>query len=182
MREIHFVGCRRETKWSYQLKTTSIIILIFFIFATASLSEAADSNSVSVTATVVSRGTCWFTTETSALNFGNLDPSNPVDVNASTTVNFRCWRGLFIWFPVTFFIGDDDGLYETGTDANRMRHATVTTEFLPYSFSLNPASGTVTGNPTVNRTLTISGTVRGVDYQDALMGNYSDTVVISIEP
>jgi len=149
---------------------------------TAGVSDAADSNVVSVTATVVSRGTCWFTTETSALNFGNLDPSNPVDVNASASVIFRCWRGLFIWFPVTFFITDDDGLYETGTNANRMRHSTATTEFLPYSFSLDPTSGTVTGNPTINRTLNISGTVRGVDYQDARVGNYSDTVVVSIEP
>ena len=164
------------------MKTISIIILILLIFTTANIGYPADSNSVSVTATVVSRGTCWFTTETSALNFGNLDPSNPVDVNASTSVIFRCWRGLFIWFPVTFFIGDDDGLYETGTNANRMRHQTVTTEFLPYSFSLDPTSGTTTGNPTINRTLNISGTVRGVDYQDATMGNYSDMVIVSIEP
>lgn len=165
------------------MKTIPIIILILLIFTTADIGYPADSNSVSVTATVVSRGECWFTSETSALNFGNLDPSNPVDVNASTSVIFRCRRGFFIfWFPVTFFIGDDDGLYETGTNANRMQHSTVTTEFLPYSFSLNPTSGTVTGNPSINRTLNITGTVRGVDYQDATMGNYSDTVVVSIEP
>jgi hypothetical protein len=29
---------------------------------------------------------------------------------------------------------------------------------------------------------TISAAVRGVDYQDAAMGNYRDTVAISIEP
>jgi hypothetical protein len=63
-----------------------------------------------------------------------------------------------------------------------MQHSTVTTEFLPYSFSLNPTSGTVTGNPSINRTLNITGTVKGVDYQDATMGNYSDIVVVSIEP
>ena len=33
-----------------------------------------------------------------------------------------------------------------------------------------------------NHTLTITGTVRGVDYQDARAGNYLDRVVISIEP
>jgi hypothetical protein len=47
-----------------------------------------DSNIVSVTATVVSRGTCWFTTPTANLNFGNLDSSNPVDVNANTSFFF----------------------------------------------------------------------------------------------
>jgi hypothetical protein len=62
-----------------------------------------------------------------------------------------------------------------------MRHTTTTTEYLPYSFNLNPTSGTVTGN-WASHTLTITGTVRGVDYQDALMGNYSDRVIVSIEP
>jgi len=165
------------------LKKILIASIILSIFLTASLSYAADSNVVSVTATVVSRGTCWFDSSTSALNFGNLDPSNPVDVNASTSVIFHCRRRfLFFWLPVTFFIGDDDGSYENGTNANRMRHSTITTEYLPYSFNLNPDSGTVTGNPAINRTLNISGTVSGVDYQDAAMGNYSDTVVVSIVP
>ncbi|MEW6375529.1 MAG: spore coat protein U domain-containing protein [Thermodesulfobacteriota bacterium] len=127
----------------------------------------------------MSRGFCWFTTSTSALNFGNLDPSNPIDVNISTSIFFRCFR---FFGQVTFFIGDDDGLYETGPNANRMRHSTITTEYLPYSFDLNPTSGTVPSSLFTNRTLTISGAVRGVDYQDARVGNYSDTVVVSIEP
>jgi ABC-type cobalt transport system substrate-binding protein len=161
------------------LKTTPLVILILSIFITAGISYAADPSSVSVTATVISRGICWFTTATSALNFGNLDPSNPVDVNASTSIFFRCFR---FFGQVTFFIGDDDGLYETAPDANRMQHSTITTEYLPYSFNLNPTSGTVPSSLFTNRTLTISGTVRGVDYQDARVGNYSDRVVVSIEP
>jgi hypothetical protein len=156
-----------------------VLILILSIFMTASIGYAADSSSVSVTATVISNGSCSFTTHTAALNFGNLDPSNPVDVNATTSVLFRCFRWFI--FPVTYFIGDDDGLYETGPNANRMRHTSVTTEYLPYNFALSPQSGTITGN-WANYTLTITGTVRGVDYQNAAMGNYSDRVVISIEP
>ena len=161
------------------MKTLPIIIIAFSIFIVTSLSYAADSSSVSVTATVVSRGYCEFTTSTSALNFGNLDPSNPVDVTTTTSLSFRCFRWFI--FPVTFFIGDDDGLYETGQNANRMRHTSVTTEYLPYNFTLNPQSGTITGN-WANHTLTITGTVRGVDYQDARAGNYLDRVVVSIEP
>ena len=117
------------------MKKILITFIILSFFLTASLSYAVDSNVVSVTATVISRGTCWFTSATSALNFGNLDPSNPVDVNANTSINFRCWRGFIVWFPVTFFIGDDDGLYETGNNANRMQHSTITTEYLSYSFN-----------------------------------------------
>jgi hypothetical protein len=61
-----------------------------------------------------------------------------------------------------------------------MRHTTITTEYLPYSLTLNPTSGTVPKN--TDQTLTITGKVKGVDYQDALAGSYSDTVVISIAP
>lgn len=149
---------------------------------TGSIGYPADTSSVSVTATVISRGSCYFNSSTSALNFGNLNPSNPVDANASTSIVFHCLRGFLFWRQVTFFIGDDDGLYETGTNENRMRHSTITTEYLPYSFNLNPNSGTVLGNPFNNYTLNISGTVRGIDYQNAAMGSYSDTVVVSIEP
>lgn len=176
------LGGLKASEWSFRLKTVPIVILILSIFVTAGIGYAADASSVSVTATVVSRGTCWFNTETSSLSFGNLDPSNPVDVNATTSVTFRCLRGFLLWRQVTFFIGDDDGLYETGSDANRMRHSTIMTEYLPYSFHLHPTSGTVLGNPFNTYTVSISGTVRGVDYQDATMGDYSDRVVISIEP
>ncbi len=144
-----------------------------------SLSYAADSSTISVTATVISRGYCWFATTTASLNFGNLNPANPVDVTANSSAFFRCFR---FFGQVTFFIGDDDGLYETGPNANRMRHTAMPTEYLPYSFNLSPTSGTVPSRPFTNRTLTISGTVRGVDYQNVAMGNYSDTVVITIEP
>ena len=178
MRGIHFIGCIKGTKWGFQLKKI-LIIATLSIFVIAGIGYAGGSNSVSVTATVVSNGSCSFTTSTSALNFGNLDPSNPVDVTRTTSVLFRCFRWFI--FPVTFFIGDDDGLYEIGTNANRMRHTTMTTEYLPYNFTLTPQSGTVTGN-LANHTLTITGTVRGVDYQDATMGNYSDRVIVSIEP
>jgi len=146
----------------------------------AGVCYAADSGSVSVTATIISRGFCWFMSGTTALDFGNLDPSNPIDVNASTSVSFRCFR--FFNGQVTFFISDDDGLYETGPNANRMRHSTMLTEYLPYSFNLNPTTGTVPGNPFDNRTLNITGTVRGVDYQDIATGSYLDRVVITIQP
>lgn len=143
----------------------------------AGIGYAADSNSLSVTATVISRGSCQFTTHTSALDFGNLDPSNPVDVNRNTSISFRCF-GFFS--PVTYYI-DDVGSYDIG-NAHRMRHASINTEYLPYSLTLNPRSATISWNPFIVHPVTIVGTVRGVDYQDAAMGNYRDTVAISIVP
>ena len=169
---------RRLHQWGFQLKTILIAIIIISISITACLGYAADSNVVSVTATVISRGNCTFRSRTAALDFGSLDPASPIDKSVSTTIIYRCQaQGNR---PITFAITDDDGLYETGPDAIRMRHTTQPTEYLPYSITLNPTSGTVP--KTVEFPLTVTGTVRGVDYQDARIGNYSDTVVVSIEP
>jgi hypothetical protein len=81
---------------------------------------------------------------------------------------------------VTFLITDNDGLYETGPNANRMRNTAVPTEYLPYSLSLNPTTATA---PRFSlRTVTLNGTVRAVDYQSAYVGSYADTVLITIAP
>ena len=152
---------------------TITLILIFW----AGLTNAADTGRITVTATVLSKSQCRFNSKTSNLNFGGLDPVNPVDKTVDTTITFTCGGSA----PnATFFINDDDGLHKTGPDANRMRHATNTTEYLPYTLTLNPASGNVPKN--TDQTLTISGTVRGSNYQDAIAGNFSDSVVISINP
>lgn len=80
----------------------------------------------------------------------------------------------------TYSITDDDGLFETGADANRMRHAALPAEFLPYEMLLSPASGSVPKG--VWTPLTITGIVRSTDFRNAFAGNYSDSVVISINP
>lgn len=121
---------------------------------------------------------CRFSSRNAALNFGLLDPANPVDVNANTTIVVRCGGSDP---DITFFLDDDDGLYEAGPDLNRMRNTVVTTEYLPYTLSFNPPSGTTIPR-NVNVTVTISGTVTGLDYRNAYIGSYSDTVVISITP
>lgn len=177
-RELKELDSRLRTSgMTIQNFARAAIVVIFAILSIAGIGYAADNSIVSVTATVLSKSQCKFNSATSTLNFGNLDPANPIDVNATTTVIFRCGGSA----PnATFFMTDDDGLYETGLNANRMRHTTVLTEFIPYSLTLNPTSGTVPKN--VNQTLTISGTVLGVNYQNAYAGSYSDTVVISIEP
>lgn len=160
------------------MKTVLIVIITLSIFMATNISFAADSNIVSVTATVISRGNCTFCSKTATLDFGSLDPGSPIDKSASTTIIYRCQaQGNS---PITFAITDDDGLYEAGPDAPRMRHTTQPTEYLPYSLVLSPTSGTVP--KTKEFPLTVTGTVRGVDYQDARIGSYSDRVVVSIEP
>jgi len=162
------------------LKRLVIGITLLILTITAGYVFAADTANLSVTATIISPGNCRFAAGTT-LNFGNLDPANPVDVNASTTVTIRCTRPGFPQ-PVTYLISDDDGLYETGLNANRMRHTTILTQFLPYTMSIVPASATIPRN--TNTTITINGTVLGASYQGSTVapGAYRDTVVISIIP
>ncbi|AMV72846.1 hypothetical protein JCM30471_34830 [Desulfuromonas carbonis] len=148
------------------------------LFAPGSLAWAAPVT-VAISATILSKSNCQFQTTNAALNFGTLDPTNPVNktVNAIPPVTYTC-RGSA---PVaTFLISDDDGLYELGPNGNRMRHATALTAFLPYSLSLSPATGSVAKNTT--QTLTVTGTILGTDYQTAIAGSYSDQVTLTITP
>lgn len=153
---------------------TASLVLAFFL---TGLAHAGGTNSLLVSATVLSKSNCKFNSATSAVNFGNLNPGNSTDVTANTAITFRCIGSAPI---ATFSITQDDGLYESGPSANRMRHATITTEYLPYTLTLNPASGTVAKNTV--QTLTITGTVKASDYGIASAGAYADTVVISIVP
>lgn len=131
-----------------------------------------DNHQVTVSANVV--GTCKFLSPTSTLAFGDLDPSSGSDASASTTVQFWCTKNA------NYTITDDDGLYESGADQNRMKHETLD-EYIPYSFSYTPTSGQGQGR-TSPIDLSISGTVSFADYQDAAAGNYSDTVTLTITP
>jgi spore coat protein U-like protein len=152
-------------------------LLFLSLFPVAFGGPEAEAQTLTVAATVLSKNVCKFNSKTSTLAFGSLDPANPVDVTVSTSIIFSCKGASAV---ASFFIDDDDGLYETGVNANRMRHATLPTEFLPYSLTLSPASGTAPKN--VDQTLTITGLAKGVDYQNAAAGSYADTVVISIVP
>jgi len=152
------------------------IILIIALLIASGISEAADIATISVSATIVSKNNCKFSTANATLNFGTLDPANTTDVTATATISVRCGGKD----PTsTFFISDDDGLYETGPNQNRMRH-TILAEYLPYSFSVSPESATVPKQ--VDTPITISGTISASDYQNAYVGSYTDTVVLTLTP
>lgn len=132
--------------------------------------KAADTATVAVSATVT--GTCKFNSG-GTVAF-TLDPSVGGDVNGTVTQPvFWCTK------KAAYSITDDDGLHESGT-THRMQHATVGTEFIPYSFTYT-ASGEGSG-PGTPITLNIASTVTGTDYVNAEAGNYADTVTLSITP
>lgn len=140
-------------------------------------SFAAGTNSLSVTATVISKNICKFNTATSTLAFGALNPASTADATSSTNVVIRCVGSSP---SASFLIAQNSGLYSTGAGANRMRNTTVTTEFLPYSLTINPATAIIPKN--TNTTITISGTIIANNFQNAYVGNYQDTVVLTLTP
>jgi spore coat protein U-like protein len=153
-----------------------LLLLPYLIAGTAVVAEAGTAT-LAVSATVLTKSNCLFSTRTATLDFGALDPANPVNATANATIPFVC-RGSA---PIaTFAVSGDGGRYSSGPGNRRMRHATNLSEFLPYTMTLSPASGTVPKNAA--QTLTVTGTVLGSDFRGALAGSYADTVVLSILP
>lgn len=133
-------------------------------------SAMADTTTVAVSATVT--GTCRFLS-TGTITF-SLDPASGGAANGTMgQPTFWCTRGT------NFSISDDDGLYESGT-THRMRHATVSTEHIPYSFTYT-ATGAGEGRGTTI-TMDIASQVANADFINALAGNYADTVLLTITP
>lgn len=144
--------------------------------------SAQGTATLSVSAVVLSRNVCQFRNvpgnQPHVLAFGDLDPADSANATAIvSSVEFVC-RGSS---PIaTFSITQNGGLHSTGGPAgNRMKHATAD-EFLPYTLALSPAAGSVPRNQFF--TLTITGTVLLANYRAALIGDYSDTVVLTINP
>ena len=158
------------------VRTLILIITITLAFGSTQL-LAAGSTLLSVQAVVLSKSKCRFTTTTATIPFGNLDPSSPVDVNQTLSINIRCGGSAPI---ATFLISDDDGLFESGPDGNRMQHLVQPTFFMPYSLTASPLSGTTPRNTDV--AITITADILAASYATLPAGDYSDTVTLSIIP
>lgn len=157
---------------------TLLPLLLFVLGSAFSLPvRTAEAETLNVSATVISKNVCLILAGATTLNFGAIDPAGTADITRTATMRFMCFGSSPM---ATFAFSSNDGMYETGPGANRMRNNVVTTEFLPYNISLSPQSGTV---PRWSlQTLTITGTVTSPNYRSAYVGNYRDTVVISINP
>jgi spore coat protein U-like protein len=142
------------------------------IAAAAGTAMAADSNTLTVNASVT--GTCKFSSPTSTLNFGALDPSLGTNVNGTTTTQFWCTKGVS-----TDAVVADTGLNPFG-GKNQMKDS-VSGDVIPYTLAL-VKDGNANAGPATPRTLTINGQVLGTDYTAKTAGSYSDTVVLNITP
>lgn len=163
---------RRACSWLVPLA-------VLMLAASPSARAAGTSATLAVSATIVSKNTCKFATNEGALvlAFGLLDPASSADVTKTTTKTMSC-NGAAA--SATFFLTANDGLWPAGAGARRMRHATLATEYLPYSLSISPTTATVAkGAP---QTITITGTVTSADFRIGAPGGYSDTVILTVTP
>ncbi|MGE5188864.1 MAG: spore coat protein U domain-containing protein [Gemmatimonadota bacterium] len=156
-------------------RTVQAAIIVMFILA-AGAAAAADTATVAVSARVV--GTCRFNSG-ATLAFGDL----PFDTSGNalgigpitTTLSFWCTNGA------SYTITDDEGLNEVVAGSQSMNSTTLgTTEYIPYSLTYSPATGTGLG-PASPITLTLSGTV-GAVYATNTPDTYTDTVTLTIDP
>lgn len=172
---LHHITARKDCGNAFKI-IFAAVCLAFILMTFGIPNASAGTRTLTVAATVISKNNCRFRSGPAAINFGALDPGNTNDVTRTASMRFRCQGSAPM---ATFAFSTDDGLYESAPGATRMKHATEN-EFLPYSLSLSPLSGTVPKGE--ENTLTITGTVTSANYRSASAGNYRDTVVISIAP
>lgn len=137
----------------------------------------ADSATISIGATVLSKNNCKFKAPGAAtLTFGNIDPASTANATATATLTLRCGGASP---TVVYALDHDSGLYKTGVNANRVKHATLN-EYLSYTLTLTPASGSIPKN--TDQVVTLTGTITPANFQNATAGAYTDTVVLTLSP
>lgn len=153
------------------------LLLAALVAAGAASAQAQSTGGFTVSAMVLSKSNCRFTTPTATLNFNAINPTLPGPATATTSLVVRCGGSAP---TATFVITVGDGSHSTGPGARRMRHQTTTTEYLKYAMTPSVTSATVPKN--TDYTININGSVLAADYQNAMAGGYSDTVAITVSP
>jgi spore coat protein U-like protein len=112
---------------------------------------------------------CTFNGGVSSIGFGSLDPSAATTRTAFSDVKVKC-NPASGTTPIWQFSGAN------GNAPLRMKHSTQSA-FIPYS-----VAASFQGNSGVNQNWRLTATVLATDYQNALVGTYSDTLTATITP
>jgi spore coat protein U-like protein len=123
-------------------------------------------------------GICSFQAKGISINFGNLDPSNAVNVAVlSTAATLNADRAGNCTVAMTITAGN--GLHFAG-GTRRMAKA-GNTDFVNYTFLNVPLAVAGPGNGQF-RLFQIRGGILGADYANASAGTYTDTVTVTVNP
>ena len=150
-------------------KSLVLTLAVGLVMVLGGVAMAADSNTLTVSANVV--GTCKFSSATSTLAFGALDPSVGTDVTKTPQIQFWCTKGI------TETVSAGNGL---NFASGKRQMIGPNSDVIPYTLSL--ATAGTSGGPGSPKTLTITGGVLGTDYTSKSAGDYADTVALTITP
>ena len=159
-------------------KFIALVLVGFLGLPNVLMAAGSVAASMPVSATVLSTSVCKFNAPGSTtLPFGTIDPSGAANATATGSLVIRCGGSAS---SATFAITDDSGLHSTGAGAYRMQHAVTATAFLGYSVGYSPQTATIPKN--TNQTITVTGTVTPTQYGNAIAGNFTDTVTVTVSP
>lgn len=139
-----------------------VVLAVAAVIAMSGTAMAAGTSTVAVSANVLA--SCTISAGTAA--FGNLDPANPVPINAGVSdPQVTCTNGT------AYSITDDGGL----TGSLKMANGA---NLIQYSLGYTNSG---TGNGSAGG-IGISASVAGADYQFKPAGAYTDTVTLTVNP
>lgn len=163
-------------------------VALFAMFgAVEANAQGSVTQNINVAATVPE--TCVISGSGTALdiNFGTIDTSNALDGTATAIMTWRCSQGT----PIQIELNDGDTAGSTAS--NRLMIHTNGTDTLAYLLCQDLACTTPWGDGTVEADKvkngvgmgtatneTVYGFVAAADAQAAVPGDYSETVVISV--
>lgn len=141
-------------------------------------SALAGSGSMAVSAVVLSKSSCRITGATILnLAFGNINPSSPSNATAAASTTIRCDGGAKL---ATFSFMAGDGQNASSAGSRRMKNLVNGTQFLAYSLAITPSVATIPKS--TEQLITINGTITPGQFENAAMGDYSDTVAVTVFP
>ena len=146
-------------------------IAIAAIACVAGFANAADTNTLTVNASVTKK--CTFNTATSTLNFGAIDPSLAGPANATqATLTYRCTKGAT---GVTIAPA-------TGTLARTLT-STTSAATMAYSLVIGSTAATGLGFGSGNDlTATLDASIVATAYQTAPAETYKEVLTLNVNP
>lgn len=141
----------------------------FLISCSVLLSSVAFASGGTMNVRIWVQGGCSFVNSGDLImNFGNLSQG---DVTITATTPISCSNGT------QFHIKLSKGMNANG-EQRQMAQQNGSGR-LPYSLTATPESGHSTGS---NVDILLTAKVRQTDYQNRPIGQYSDTVILTVEP
>jgi hypothetical protein len=111
--------------------------------------------------------TCTFNPgQPNTASFGAIDPTLVTPKTFSVTLNYKCTGSAAASFTIT-------GANDTGPGAYRLRNQVQATQYMAYTLTTVNLPGTK---------ITINGQLVAANYQNAYVGNYTDTLNVLVLP